>query len=183
MKKIFSIILPVAVISMLLASCDSIESLFDVDFKTTLSGDLNVEVQEAGKKAVEAYPFSAYASIDPTADPDIQEYLEKIVNVTADSVIAEVVSVNKDDVVFLAGTSITISDDESSVTWTIMNDWPIVVGTTVKLDDVGGLYDAVSDILTNLREFEVSIEGTCSQTGVSVTIRIDIDTTVTGNPL
>jgi hypothetical protein len=183
MKKIFSIILPVAIISMLLASCDSIESLFDVDFKTTLSGDLNINVQEPGKKAAEAYPFDTLVYIDPADDEEIQEYLEKIVNVTADSIIAEVVSVNKDDVVFLSGTSITISGDESSATWTIMNDWPIVVGTTVKLEDVGGLYDVVSDILTNLTEFEVSITGTCSQTGVTVTIRIDIDTTVTGNPL
>ena len=182
MKKLLKTAFPLVILAFLV-SCDSIESLFDVDFETTLSGTLNIDVQDPAKKAADAFPFQASATIDPLSDDEIAEYADKIVNVDADSVLVEVVSVNKEGVVFLAGTSITISNETNTATWTITTDWPIVAGTTVTLDDVGGIYDAVSDIMSELEVFTVSAEGTCTETGVVVVLRIDIDTTVTGNPL
>ena len=175
-------ILPLLLMA-IMVSCESIKGLFDVDFETTLSGDLEIEVDDAGVKAAVGHPFSSQTIIDPTEDDDVRKNLEKIVNITADSIVAEIINVSKDDVVFLAGTTIKIYDDESEVSWTLMNDWPIVVGDVVKLQDVEGLYNAVSDILSKKKEFKVSITGECTQSGVYVKIRIEIDTTVTGNPL
>ena len=184
MKKLLKTVFPLVILA-LLVSCDSIESLFDVDFETTLSGTLNIDVEDPAMKAADAFPFQASTTIDPLSDDEIAEYADKIVNVDADSVLVEVVSVNKSGVVFLAGTSITVSNETNTVTWTIDENWEIVAGTTVILgDDVTlGIYDAVSDIMAELEVFTVSAEGTCTETGVVVVLRIDIDTTVTGNPL
>ncbi len=183
MKHLLKIALPL-ILSAVLVSCDSLESLFDVDFKTTLSGTLNIDVPDPIKKAADGFPFADSITIDPLQDDEIAEYADKIVNITADSVMVEVVSVNKDDVVFLSGTTITISDETHTVTWTITSDWPINAGTTLKLEDVGGnVYDGVTYILSRMEVFTASAAGTCSQSGVVVVLKIDIETTVTGNPL
>jgi hypothetical protein len=182
MKKLLKTVFPLVILA-LLVSCDSLSSLFDVDFETTLSGTLHIDVENPVTKAADAIPFQANDTIDPLSDDEIAEYAEKIVNVNADSVLVEVDSVNMEGVVFLAGTSITVSNETNTATWTITTDWPIVEGTTVGLDDVGGIYDAVSDILTTLEVFTVSAQGTCTKSGVVVVLRLDIETTVTGNPL
>jgi hypothetical protein len=182
MKHFLKATLPFMVLA-LVVSCDSIESLFDVDFETTLSGTLNIDVQDPAKKAADGISFQDSVLVDPLSDDDIAKYADKVVNVDADSVLVEVVSVSKSGVVFLAGTSITVSSETRSATWTITSDWPIVAGTKVTLDDVGGIYDVVSEIMSELEVFTVSAQGTCSESGVVVVLRIDIDTTVTGNPL
>ena len=166
-----------------LSSCEDIKSIFDVEFESTLSGDLEVDVQESGKKSTEAYSFSATATIDPLEDEDIEEYIDKIKEIDVDGIIAEVVSVNKDNVVFKAGTFFSITDNTSSVTWTLTTDWPILAGTTVSLDDLGGIYDAVEEILDKKEVFTVAIEGESTETGIIVVIRVDINSTITASPL
>jgi hypothetical protein len=181
MKNLTRIVLIMALAAGMV-SCESIKGLFDVDFDTTLSGTLNVNVQEQVKKAV-GYPFGTSAKMNPMDDPDIADYADKIVDVTAKGIVAEVVAVNKDNVVFYQGSSFTLWDNADSVYWEISEDWPIVVGTTLTLKDLGGAYDDVSTILSKKQEFYIKTQGTCSQTGVFIEIRIDIETTVTGNPL
>ena len=61
-------------------------------------------------------------------------------------------------------------------------DWPIEVGTTVTLEDLGGFYKDLAKILTDLDIMELSMHGTSSKQGVTVTIRVDIETTMTGSP-
>jgi len=166
-----------------LSSCEDIKSIFDVEFESALSGKLYVDVQESAKKSTEAYGFSASATIDPLADPDIEEYIDNIREIDVDGIIAEVESVNKDNVVFKAGTYFTISDATSTVTWTLASDWPIEVGTQLTLDNTGGVYDAVDEILERKEVFDIAIAGECTETGVSVVISLGINSTVIANPL
>jgi hypothetical protein len=166
-----------------LSSCEKIKSLFDVEFESELSGNLLVNVAELQKKSTDAYSFSASATIDPLSDEDIEEYVDNIKEIDVDGIIAEVTSVNKDNVVFKAGTFFTIKDDMNVVTWTLSSDWPIVVGTTLALEDLGGVYDAVSEILDRKEVFEIGVEGECSETGVSIVISLGINSTITATPL
>lgn len=183
MKNIVRIILPLFIFAMMV-SCESVESIFDVEFETTLSGDLNIQVEEpAGMKAAEGIPFSASDTLNPADDEEIEKYMEKIVSIEADSIVAVVDWVSKEGVVFLPGTTVTISDGNTEVGWTIMNDWSINKDDVVKLENVENLYNAVSDILDRMVEFTVSITGECNQSGVSILIRIEIGTTVKANPL
>ncbi len=166
-----------------LSSCEKIKSIFDVEFDTTLSGDLDIDVQEPALKSTNSYSFQSSASVDPLDDDDIAEYIDNIKDMAVDGVVASVEYVNKSNVVFKNGTFFKISDNQDAVIWTLAGDWPITEGTEITLDDLGGVYETVSDILNRKGTFSISTEGECSETGVSITIRIGIKTTVTANPL
>ena len=162
-----------------MASC----SLFDIDVKSTLSGKLDVTVDEqAAKGAAVGYPFQASTTIDPLEDPDVEQYADKITDVGVDGVVAEVESVSKPGVVFYSGCMFSIANGSKSATYTLDEDWPIEVGTQVTLEDLGGFYNDMADILQDLDVITLSMSGTSSEQGVTVTIRVDIETTMTGNP-
>ena len=182
MKTLVRITLLVAIAAGF-TSCEKIKSIFDVEVDTTLEGDIDIDIQEQAKKSTENYTFSSSATIDPMSNSDIEENVDKIKEFAVNGVEAEVVFVNKPDVVFKAGTSFSIYDGTDNVTWTLSSDWPVVEGTVLNLDDGGGIYDAIADILDRKGVFTVSAQGECSETDVFITIRIGIDTTVTGNPL
>jgi hypothetical protein len=158
-------------------------SLFEVDVDTTMSADLEIDIEDSAmKSAAEAYPFDSEVVIDPLDNDDVEEYKDKIERIKATGIIGTVEYVSKKDVVLYKGTMFTISNSKYKVTWTLDDDWPIEQGTVLELPDGGDNYDAVSKILTTMDPFTVSCEGTASDKGVSITIRIDIDTKVTGNP-
>lgn len=157
-------------------------SLFDVDVDTTLSADLEIDIEDSAMKSAAAYPFESEAVIDPMDNDDVDEYADKIERIKATGIIGTVEYVSKKDLVLHKGTKFTIANSDQSVAWTLDNEWPIEKGTVLELPSGNGTYDAVSKILTTLDPFTVSCEGTASDKGVSITIRIDIKTTVTGNP-
>ena len=167
-----------------LSSCQKIKSLFDVEFDTTLSGDLNIDIQESAMKSTNFYKFEDSALMNPLSDEDIEEYSENITNFDVTKVLGEVTYVNKSNIVFKSGTSFYISDGTSTVTWTIDSDWSIVEGTQLTLGDIGNdIYKEVGDILGELEQFTVGIDGECSESGVSVDIEFIIEVTVVANPL
>lgn len=178
MNKLMKIALGL-VLMLGVASCE----LFNVDVESTLSGTLDIAVQqEMSKGTADVHPFDASTTIDPLEDPDVEEYADKIVDVGVDGVVAEVEYVSESDVVFYTGSTFSISNSNSTAEYTLDEDWPIEVGTTVSLEDLGGFYDDMSEILLDLEVFTLAMTGTSSKSGVEVTIRIDIETTMTGNP-
>ncbi|MFH0757589.1 MAG: hypothetical protein V2B15_09900 [Bacteroidota bacterium] len=166
-----------------LTSCD----LFNVDVESTLTGTLDIAVAEdMNKGALEAYPFNASTTMSMD-DPDVIKYKDNIVSVGVDGIVAEVVSVTKngapiDGVAFLSGSIFTMSNGVVDASYSLSEDWDIAVGSTVSLDDLGGFYDDVSTILSDVEDFNLGMTGTSSEQGVLVTISIDIDVTITGNP-
>lgn len=166
-----------------LSSCQKIKSIFDVEFDTTLSGDLDIDIQEPVKKSVDSYVFESWADVDPLEDDDIAEYQEKIKDFDVKTVLAEVLYINKGGVTFYSGTSFIIKDDLDEISWTLADDWAVEEGTTITLGDIGDIYKSVGNVLSRKKKFKVGAVGTCSETGVSITLRIGIDTKVTANPL
>ncbi|MEZ5071438.1 MAG: hypothetical protein R2751_10820 [Bacteroidales bacterium] len=181
--KHMAYILTLAVLMTGLQSCEKVKGLFDVDFETTLSGDLDVNVPAAAMKSTSGTSFSASVTVDPLSDDEIEKYADKIRNFDINTVVAEVISVDKGSVVIQSGSSFTISNASQSATWTLGDDWTITAGTTLTLEDLAGIYDAVGEILETKEVFTISTQGECSDSDVQITIRVDIDTVVTGNPL
>jgi hypothetical protein len=161
-----------------MVSCE----LFNVDVETTLSGDLDISVDDAAAKGTNAFPFDASTTIDPLSDPDVEEYADKIVDVGVDGVVAVVDFVSEEGASFLSGSTFTVANADKSASFTLTEDWDIEVGSTVTLTDLGGFYNDMADIIQDLQVFTLGMTGTSSKTGVEVTVRIDIETTITGNP-
>lgn len=186
--KNLGIVALVILLSASFTSCEKIKGIFDVDVETTLSGDLDIDIPESATKATGIYKFESSAVIDPTDNPDVADNADKIKKIAADGIIATVTYVSlggqsTDDLVLFKGTAFSIKNSSTEVTWTLSNDWPIQKGTELALEDVNGIYDEVSNIMTTLEPFEVTCKGTASLKGIFITIEIDINTTVTGNPL
>jgi hypothetical protein len=165
-----------------LSSCEKIKSIFDVDFDTTLSGNLDIDIQDA-LKSTNSYTFKKTATVNPLDDEDIAEYIDNIKEFAVNEVIVEVLYVSAGNVVFKKGTTFSVFDNNSKVTWTLGSDWDVTEGTQLTLEDVGDVYKAVVDILDKKGSFSVGAEGESSETGVFVTLKIGIDTKVTANPL
>lgn len=173
-----------------LSSCEKIKSIFDVEIETTLSGDLDIDIQESAMKSTNSYKFKSSDLIIPTDVEEIDEYSGNIKDFAVDGVLAEVLSVEKDNqeiesVVFEKETFFYIKDNLDSAVWAMGSDWEIVEGTVFKLEDLGKIYNVVEDILNRNIEgqFTVGVDGVCSETGVFITIWLGIETTVTANPL
>ena len=166
-----------------LTSCEKIKSIFDVEFDTTLSGDVEIDIMDPVVKSTQDYQFESFKNIDPLEDEDIDEYLDNIKEFVVDGVTAEVAWVSKEGVIFKAGTKFIIADNNSEVSWTLSNDWELFEGTVLDLEDGGEVYKAIADILDKKATFKVGVSGTSTETDVFITIRIGIDTKVTANPL
>jgi len=182
MKNLIQIGLLLALVASF-SSCEKIKGIFDVEFDTTLSGDLDIDIQEPALKSAESYSFQAQDTIDPMDDEDIAEYIDNIREMNVDDVVATVLKVDKEDVVFKSGTSFTISDNQDIVTWTLAGDWPIMKGTELTLQDLGDTYKAVAEILNRKSPFIIGTQGTCNQTNVNILIKLGIVTEVVANPL
>ncbi len=91
--------------------------------------------------------------------------------------------VNKDKVLFESGTTFSITDNIDKLSWTLGSDWAVEEGRELPLEDGAGVYEAVANILKKKGTFKVGTEGVCSETNVSITISIGIDTKVTASPL
>lgn len=175
MKQMMKVAL-VMVFALGLASCD----MFNVDVDTTLSGYLDIEVEEGVvKSALTAYPFADSTTLDPNTK-EVEPYADHIVGVEVGDIIAEVDSVSKADVVILAGSVFAMYNSTDTVDFPIETDWPINVGTILTLTDQGK-YDDVAGILEEMEVFTLRMVGTCSDTSVFIRIRVDIETTITGS--
>lgn len=166
-----------------ISSCEKIRGLFDVEFETTLSGILDIEIEEPVIKSTSGHEFYAEEDVNPLNDMDIAEYEENIKDFEIDSVVAEVLFVNKGAVKFETGTTFFINDNLDKAFWTLGDDWEITQGSILLLTGNNEVYDAVSRILNRKGTFTVGAEGTCSDTDVQITLKIGIKTTVIANPL
>ena len=179
MKNISGIFLLIA-LTWSLSSCD----MLNVNIDTTLTADLNIDVEETALKSLPTgFPFYAEVTIDPMSDPDVQEYIDNINDWTVNGVTAQVTWVSAEELVFSAGTFFRVSDGADTAQWTLTEDFEVVEGAELVLDNVDGDWDTVQTILRKNSEFLVSTGGEANMYNVSVTIRLSIDATVSASPL
>ena len=182
MKNVLKILL-VILVSFSLNSCEEAESLLDVSFNSQLSADLNVNVPAAGvKKSAEMLDvsFLGQATINPRADSNIDKYFDKLKSVDVQGVTGRVVNVSA-PVKIVTGT-ISVFEGSNIASWTV-NNFDVVNGASITLDNSDGQWDKINSIIHNKRTFTAKIEGTVDRDDVSFTISITISFKGVANPL
>lgn len=165
-------------------SCESIKELADVEFDTTMSADLDINVAEESLKGnVLSYGYYAQDTIDPTSDPEIKKYVEKIKKYEVTSITVVVTKVSEADVKLLQGTWFKIADKTDNAVWTLPGDFDVVIGNSYTLDNDNGQWESVQRILGRNAEFIVSSEGKANKNNITITLKTSIGATVTANPL
>lgn len=183
MKTTIKSLLILAAIAALF-SCESIKELADVEFDTTVSNDLNIKVDDSElKSAIPAYSFDTSAVLDPTSDPEVKKYADKIKKYQVTSIKATVSSVSKENVKLMQGTWFKIHDASDEAMWTLPGDFDVVVNNSYTLGNENGQWDAVQRILGRNASFTVSTEGHANTNHITIVLDISIGATVTANPL
>jgi hypothetical protein len=180
MKKLTHIVLAVLLAGSM-TSCDMIGELFGVDGETLLFGLMMISV-DGSVKSTTGFDFYEVVVIDPLDDDDIEEYKESISQIEATNIVATVTSVNGENVIFEEGSSITVKGSEQ-VVWTLEEPWVLEVGDELTLEDVttSSAYKKVTEMLSDLEPLTIIAEGTCNQSGVSITLKVGIDVSYTAS--
>jgi hypothetical protein len=178
MKKISVIFCAMAFAAMVMTGCDKVKNLNTVDFDATFAA--NLDCITAGQKSSLLVPtFSASAVIVPTEDPNVNIYLSNIQKYDIQSVKGTITSMSQENVT-MTSADLTIYNFQYNAGWEFQNEL-LTVGKTLTLGNEKGQWDTVSQILKDGQEFTVLITGEADFSGVTVTIKIDIETKVTAN--
>jgi hypothetical protein len=169
-----------------MTSCE----LFNVDVDSTLSGDLDVYVEESmAKSALNLHPFVKEKIIDAFENKDVEKYSSKVDGVAVEEIVATVESLSLEGVELSAETVFYIKNSSNSVSWSKGEAWTIHTGDTFTFDNLGSAYDEAAAIIEYAithkddSEFTIGVDGECSDPGVSMKIRIDIKTIITAGIL
>jgi len=176
MKNIRFYLAALLLTGFLIGGCEKAKEVLDVTFDADYKTDLNVDVPAVARNV----GFSASATIDPASDPDVSKYWDKIKKFDVQEVTGEITSISKE--VTLVTANLTISNDTRTAKWTL-NEIPLRVGTILTLDNSGGQWDTVAQILKDKKVFKITVNGEVSEGDVQFTILVRIKTKVTANPL
>ncbi len=142
-------------------SCQKIEvTLTDVSFV------VNVNVEELTTKD-SGVAFGGSGIIDPSSSPELADYLDLIHHVEITEVKIKVISAEPatglelNDVYF----SLTDNVNQDNFTYEITSPRPIAVGTEFIIDSNSPNFNVVSDIINDLHEATVGIDGHVNQAG------------------
>ncbi len=179
MKMFFATIL----ISGLMFStgCSKIKSLLDVKFDANYTVDMNMTVPPASGsiKTVQS-SFSGSAQIDPTSNSDVSKYLNLIKSWHVNSLTGTFKNVSKEAV--LQNGTLTFTADAGTATWTFSNI-KIANNGTFTLDNTNGQWDELDKIFSAKKVFNVQFSGTTDIDDFSFTLSVQINSTITANPL
>lgn len=176
MKNLKYLLAGVFLTGLLFSSCNKAKEALDVKFDATYDADINVDISPALRNVA----FSESTTIDPASDPNVSRYFDKIKKFEIQEITGEITNISK-EVTLVTGT-LSIYNENRNASWTL-NNVPLTTGTVLTLDDSGGGWDTVSQILKDKQVFTVRIEGEVSEGDVSFTINIKIKTKVTASPL
>ena len=182
-KKLALFILATATIT----SC----GLFNVDVDSTLSGVLDVYVEEGMAKgtADEWYDCSGVAVIDALEDDDLRKYAERIDEISVNDIVATVDYVSTGDVVLQENAVFYLSYQNETVSWTQKEAWPLKDGSSFNFDNLGNSYDEASELILKAvsneddSELTLGVVAKSSKAGVNFRIRIEFGSVFTASIL
>ncbi len=165
-------------------SCESIKSLADVEFDTTVNTDLNIAVaDQAIKSGLMDNTYDTSAVLNPTSDSEVKKYVHNIKKYEVKSITATVTKVSDSDIKLLAKTYFKLSDTKDHVTWTLEKDFDAVVGNSYTLGNENGEWTTVNTILKKNGEFTLRSAGSSNKNNITITLKLSIGAVVTANPL
>ena len=176
--------LALLLIAVSFVSCESIKSLADVEFDTTVRTNLNLTSEGAvTKSSLVNYSFSGSATLNPTNDPEVQKYIDKIKDYTVKSITLTVTSVSESGVKILKDSYFKLYDADDDVTWTLDADFNVEVGNSYTLSNNTGDYATVQKILRKNSTSTITGEGYTNTGNVTIVLDTEIEATITANPL
>ena len=162
---------------MALVSCDKVNDLNTINFDADFSGDLDCST--VGTSARMAPSFGGSVEIVPTEDPNVNIYLNNIQKYDIQSVKATITSMSQENVTVTTA-YLLIKNFQYQAQWDWQNEL-LTTGKTITLGNEDGQWDTVSDILKDGQEFTILITGDADFSGVTFTIKVDIETKVEAN--
>ena len=186
MKKFIFVISGLVIIAVLFMACEELKSADDITFNAKFSADLNANAPTAEqyKLSIEDTTFvisSEDEVIDPRSNSDFKRYADKIRNVGVESVDGKILSINPDTVTLVTA-NIGVVTDDASTGWSFDNE-TIYKNKELTFDNSGGQWDIINDMLENMEEFTVSLDGEVDNENVVFELRITINTKVTADAL
>ncbi len=157
--------------------CEKVKDIADVKFNANYTTDLNINVTPG--RDING-TFSESATINPTSDEQVEQYLDLIKSWEVTGLTGEFLNTSQDFT--LVNTEFTISSEDKSAVWQF-SDIAVTDGTALTLDNANGQWDTVNQILAEKQTFTVTFSGETDTDEVSFTMRITIQTEVTANPL
>jgi hypothetical protein len=175
MKKIIGIFSLIMVLSIIFTSCDKVDNLNTKTFDATFSGDLDCST--VGKKSTQVVPtFGGSVVIEPTSDPNVNLYLNNIEKYDIQTVKATITSMSQENVT-VTSAYLLIKNFQYQAQWDFLNEL-LTTGKTITLGNEDGQWDTVSSILKDGQEFTILITGDADFSGVTFTIKVEIETKV-----
>jgi hypothetical protein len=175
MKKSISFLSVIIVLSVFLTGCDKVNDLNKVNFDATFAEDLDCIT--AGAKSTLMVPtFSASAVINPTSDPNVNIYLNNIEKYEIQSVKATITSMSQENVT-VTSADLSVYNFQSNAMWSFQDEL-LTTGKIITLGNENGQWDTVSSILKDGQEFTILITGEADFSGVTFTIKVEIETKV-----
>jgi hypothetical protein len=176
MKKLF-IVLIISVTSIFLTSCDKVNELNTINFEANFAGDLDCSTVGTSARVVPS--FGGSVEIVPTEDPNVNIYLNNIKKYEIESIKATITSMSQENVTVITS-YLLIKNFQHEAQWDWQNEL-LTTGKTITLDNQNGQWDTVSDILKDGQEFTILITGEADFSGVTFTIKVEIETKVEAN--
>ena len=183
MKTFIKTIIILLFIGIPFSGCDDVESLADIPFTTSFSGDVDVVVSASVSLAsakIDAVSFSGKATIDPQSDSNIKKYIDKLKSSDVQEVTGTFKKVSKP--VQITTGSLSISQGSKSASWSIKN-FDVANGAKIILDSGEGQWATINQILMSKNKFDAKITGTVDNDDVSFTVTIYIKSNFIANPL
>ncbi len=157
-------------------SCDKIDDVTTVEFTASYDADLQVNI---GSRAVDG-SFSAYATIDPTSDSEFNRYINKIKEISIQSITGKVIYTDPD--FMFEHADLRIYNDIYNAEWAYTS-FPVYTGTMLTMGNEAGQWDNVSKIANSKSIYHVSLVGSVNVDELSCTIRVTIKYKIKANAL
>ena len=178
--KLKLILASVMLIGLTFSGCEKIKSLLDVHFNTHYTVDMNLSVPVPGSVGNVASTFQGSATINPKDNAEVAKYGKLIKGFDISSATGTFKNVSK--AMTLVSAELSITSGNQTASWQFSN-LSITNGTHITFDNSNGQWDKVNAILGSLEPFTVTLSGETDKDGVSFTMTLAIDATVTANPL
>jgi hypothetical protein len=175
--KIKTVLFALLVVVFVIGGCKTVDDLNEITFDANFKADLVCDVLPGSLKSDINGTYSASETIDPLADPNVEEHIDNIKSWNVVGVTAEIVSVSKPGVNLLNAEIKVFSSNHSAI-WNIPG-LPLTVGQNATLGNENGQWDEINAILAEKNVFTVSGTGTTDDDDFTFTVRVSIKTKVT----
>jgi len=162
MKKVtFLFLIGIFITAVSFTSCKKVVDNLEDSIEVTVHTDLNVPMDIVPTETKgDPRNFNVTASLDPTQNSELSDYLDKIQRIEVEKIKLLVTRVSVANLIMRTGT-FTLTDDVTgdSFTFNTPENFAIEVGTTFEIDNTTEGWETLTQIVNNLNPVTVSAVG------------------------